>query len=306
MSIEQLLDRAGYLRRTGRTEEARVLRQQAQQLPSRVLDDPDYRRLKYIRYADDFLLGFVGTASRSRRRSSSNLPTFCKTQLRLELSDDKTLITHARSAAARFLGYDVTVMQDNRKHTNGRRSRQRRRQPAGATRRHSGEVSAIHEARRCRRIARELIHQSAFDIVTQYQSVYRGIVELLSDGAQPSRRGPSSRNHAALAHADAGGQTPHQRARGVPALSRPDSRMKMAHGEPDSKSGSNAKASLHWSLNGVGFRSHGASTPRLTIDSFRFGSPTRRRSCNDSSRRRANCAAAGTASRCITFARSKT
>ncbi len=72
----QLLDRAGYLRRTGRTEEARVLRQQAQQLPSRVLDDPEYRRLKYIRYADDFLLGFVGTAARSRDRSSSNLPTF--------------------------------------------------------------------------------------------------------------------------------------------------------------------------------------------------------------------------------------
>jgi len=170
----QLLDRAGYLRRTGRTEEARVLRQQAQQLPSRVLDDPDYRRLKYVRYADDFLLGFVGTRHEAET-IKQQLADFLKTQLRLELSDDKTLITHARSAAARFLGYHVTVMQDNRKHTNGRRSL-------------NGVVSLqvprdVIQAK-CQPYLKgggpahrsELIHQSAFDTVTQYQSVYRGIV----------------------------------------------------------------------------------------------------------------------------------
>jgi group II intron reverse transcriptase/maturase len=170
----QLLDRAGYLRRTGRTEEARVLRQQAQQLPSRVLDDPDYRRLKYVRYADDFLLGFVGTRHEAET-IKQQLADFLQTQLRLELSDDKTLITHARSAAARFLGYHVTVMQDNRKHTNGRRSL-------------NGVVSLqvprdVIQAK-CQPYLKgggpahrsELIHQSVFDIVTQYQSVYRGVV----------------------------------------------------------------------------------------------------------------------------------
>ena len=169
----QLLDRAGYLRRTGRTEEARVLRQQAQQLPSRMLDDPDYRRLKYVRYADDFLLGFVGTRHEAET-IKQQLADFLKTQLRLELSDDKTLITHARSAAARFLGYHVTVMQDNRKHTNGRRSL-------------NGVVSLqvprdVIQAK-CQPYVKgggpahrnELIHQSDFDIVTQYQSVFRGI-----------------------------------------------------------------------------------------------------------------------------------
>jgi len=169
----QLLDRAGYLRRTGRTDEARVLRQQAQQLPSRVLDDPDYRRLKYVRYADDFLLGFVGTRHEAET-IKQQLADFLKTQLRLELSDGKTLITHARSAAARFLGYHVTVMQDNRKHTNGRRSL-------------NGVVSLqvprdVIQAK-CQPYVKgggpthrsELIHQSDFDIVTQYQSVFRGI-----------------------------------------------------------------------------------------------------------------------------------
>jgi group II intron reverse transcriptase/maturase len=170
----QLLDRAGYLKRTGRTEEARVLRQQAQQRPSRVLDDPDYRRLKYVRYADDFLLGFVGTRHEAET-IKQQLADFLKTQLQLELSDAKTLITHARSAAARFLGYHVTVMQDNRKHTNGRRSL-------------NGVVSLqvpqdVIQAK-CQPYLKgggpahrsELIHQSVFDTVTQYQSVYRGIV----------------------------------------------------------------------------------------------------------------------------------
>jgi group II intron reverse transcriptase/maturase len=169
-----VLDRAGYLARTGRMEEGRVLRQQAQRLPSRVLDDPDYRRLKYIRYADDFLLGFVGTR-REAEGIKQQLAEFLQNQLHLELSTDKTLVTHARSAAARFLGYDVTVMQDNRQHTNGRRSingvvslRVPRDVLHGKCQPYMKRGGPWHRP--------ELINQSIFDIVTQYQSVYRGVV----------------------------------------------------------------------------------------------------------------------------------
>jgi len=174
VAYRSLLDRAGYLTRTGRAMEGRLLRQQAQQLPSRELDDPAYRRLKYIRYADDFLLGFVGTRAEADD-IRQQLSDFLQTQLRLTLSADKTLITHARSAAARFLGYDVTVMQDNWQHTNGRRAI-------------NGVVSlrvprAVLQAK-CQPYTKhggpwhrpELLHQSAFDIVSQYQSVYRGVV----------------------------------------------------------------------------------------------------------------------------------
>jgi retron-type reverse transcriptase len=45
------------LRKQGRMEEAKLLRQQMQQLPCQDPEDPDFRRLKYVRYADDFLLG---------------------------------------------------------------------------------------------------------------------------------------------------------------------------------------------------------------------------------------------------------
>lgn len=44
----------------GQKEAAHKIKQQAQKLPSIDPQDPDYRRLKYVRYADDFALAFVG------------------------------------------------------------------------------------------------------------------------------------------------------------------------------------------------------------------------------------------------------
>lgn len=54
------LDKTRALRQQGREEEALAIRKAAQRLPSQVLQDPAYRRLRYLRYADDFLLGFIG------------------------------------------------------------------------------------------------------------------------------------------------------------------------------------------------------------------------------------------------------
>jgi group II intron reverse transcriptase/maturase len=62
-AYEKLMHRASYLTRTGRKEEARVVRKQAQKLPSIDPYDPDYRRLRYCRYADDFLRATRGRTS---------------------------------------------------------------------------------------------------------------------------------------------------------------------------------------------------------------------------------------------------
>jgi hypothetical protein len=73
--------------------------------------DPNYRRLRYIRYADDFLLGFDGPREEAEE-IKTRLGTFLRDHLKLELSSEKTLITHARTEKARFLGYDVSTFDN--------------------------------------------------------------------------------------------------------------------------------------------------------------------------------------------------
>ncbi len=108
-------------RRRGDRADARELGKRLRELPSRDPMDPGYRRLKYIRYADDHLLGFTGSKAEAEQIKAS-LGTFLRETLGLELNQDKTLITHARSQPARFLGYDITVQHCNTRVTRGRRA----------------------------------------------------------------------------------------------------------------------------------------------------------------------------------------
>ena len=81
--------------------------------------DPGYRRLKYIRYADDHILGFIGPKAEAEA-IKARVAEFLRETLGLELNQDKTLITHARTQRARFLGYDISVWHCNTKITSGR------------------------------------------------------------------------------------------------------------------------------------------------------------------------------------------
>jgi hypothetical protein len=88
-------------------------------MPSVEPADPGYRRLRYSRYADDHILGFVGP-KREAEQVKDEIAVFLRDVLKLELSPAKTLITHARTGAARYLGYDIAVGHDQ---TVRRRSR---------------------------------------------------------------------------------------------------------------------------------------------------------------------------------------
>src|SRR5207245_8609227 len=100
----------------------RSLRQHRRTLPSMDLHDPGYRRLRYTRYADDVLLGFSGPKAEAVQ-IKQRLGQFLRDELKLELSESKTLITHARTGRARFLGYDiVTQYCDNKLDRRGRRT----------------------------------------------------------------------------------------------------------------------------------------------------------------------------------------
>jgi group II intron reverse transcriptase/maturase len=109
---KRLLGASQRQRQKGNTEEAERLRNEAQQLPSTVTDDPDFRRLHYVRYADDFLLGFIGPKMEAEA-IKQHLKMFLREALKLELSEEKTLITHARSEAARFLGYEISRLHED-------------------------------------------------------------------------------------------------------------------------------------------------------------------------------------------------
>jgi len=115
---DALLRRA---RRRGDRAEARRLFLEMRALPSTDPMDPGYRRLKYIRYADDHILGFTGPKAEAEE-IKARLAEFLRETLGLELNQQKTLITHARSQRARFLGYDITVQHSGTKISNGRRS----------------------------------------------------------------------------------------------------------------------------------------------------------------------------------------
>ena len=90
--------------------------------------DPGYRRLKYIRYADDHIMGFIGPKAEAEE-IKAKLAKFLRETLGLELNQHKTLITHARTQRARFLGY--------RRHASGtatRKSPSGRGRPTGKSR----------------------------------------------------------------------------------------------------------------------------------------------------------------------------
>jgi group II intron reverse transcriptase/maturase len=174
----RLMHRAAYLFKKGETQAAERLRRQAQQLPSQDPQDPHYRRLRYVRYADDWLIGFVGPKAEAEE-IKQQIAAFLRETLHLELSKEKTLITHAKRGAARFLGYEVTILQQNRKRTNTTRGTKCRSINGRVGLRLPWEV--LHK--QCERHLRngktihraELLGESDYTIVARYQKEYRGI-----------------------------------------------------------------------------------------------------------------------------------
>ncbi|WP_330253548.1 reverse transcriptase domain-containing protein [Nocardia sp. NBC_00565] len=114
---ERIRHRLARARRRGDRDMVRQWRARLARLPSVDCRDPGYRRLRYIRYADDVLLGFAGPKTEAED-IKQRLTRFMRNDLRLDLSQEKTLITHARTRAARFLGYEITTQTG----TGGRRT----------------------------------------------------------------------------------------------------------------------------------------------------------------------------------------
>lgn len=155
---------------------AKKLKIERRNIPSIDTKNADYRRLRYVRYADDFILGFNGSKEEAED-IKAEIALWLKANLKLDLSEEKTLITHAMTTAARFLGYDIKVQKANDYvDSTGRR---------GA----NGVVALFVPAevinKKCADYMKngktihigKLLHDDDFSIVATYGQEYRGVVQ---------------------------------------------------------------------------------------------------------------------------------
>jgi group II intron reverse transcriptase/maturase len=203
----RLNDQRQRARKRGDRASARKLLRQMRAVPCGDPMDPGYRRLRYCRYADDELLGFTGPKAEAEQ-IKDQLAAFLRDELALELSPAKTLITHARDDAARFLGYEITVRHDDSKITRGRRAPSGRRMLNGtiALRVPLDVVKAkcaLYRGRGQPWLRPALVNLSDYDIVRVYGAEYRGRSQLL-----PSGRRRLAAARAALERRDVDAQDP--------------------------------------------------------------------------------------------------
>ena len=163
-------------RRQGNLERIRALEKELRKHPSKTQDDPGYRRLRYIRYADDFLFGFAGPFEESHQ-IKDKVTSFLQTELKLTLSAEKTLMTHAHTGRARFLGYEIGIMYSSTKLDD-----RLRRSVNGAVGMYIPEDVIQAKRKRYLRDGKpihrpERQNESEYDIIVRYQGEYRGLVQ---------------------------------------------------------------------------------------------------------------------------------
>lgn len=85
-----------------------------QAIPALDQMDENYLRVKYVRYADDFVVCIIGSKGMAEE-IKGRIARFMSSELHLELNDDKTKITNLSDGNVRFLGYDISKSQENTK-----------------------------------------------------------------------------------------------------------------------------------------------------------------------------------------------
>lgn len=101
----------------------RQMRSEQRKLPTHPVQETSYKAIQYVRYADDFIVGVIGSHE-DAKKLKQDLTAFLKEKLGLTLSTEKTKITNT-AENARFLGYDISVSrsQDIKRLKNGKRQR---------------------------------------------------------------------------------------------------------------------------------------------------------------------------------------
>ena len=163
-------------KKSGDKRKVHQLKVERRSIPSVDPYDKNYRRCRYVRYADDFIIGFTGSKAEAEA-IKTRMRDFLKCELKLELSEEKTLITNAGSQAARFLNYDIKAQRsDDYVDPTGRRG-------ANGVIALFVPAKVIEDKRRSfmrkgKVIHRNvLLHDDDFSIVQRFQQEYRGLVQ---------------------------------------------------------------------------------------------------------------------------------
>ncbi len=163
-------------------EEYKRIRKELLKTPAKSQTD---KKIKYVRYADDFLIGVNGSRE-DCMEIKSQLTEFIGQTLKMELSDEKTLITHSNEYA-RFLGYDIRVRRDTKIKRVGKMKHSKRTlsnktelvapiadkihkfifSKGIAIQKPDGTLHPVHRP--------ELLHLTDLEIVSSYNSELRGI-----------------------------------------------------------------------------------------------------------------------------------
>ncbi len=181
LQYKRISNRIEKARKRGDLETAKRLEQDRRQFPSQDTHDPNYRRLQYCRYADDFILGFIGPKSEAEA-IKAKIGAFLRDKLHLEMHDQKTLITHARTQHARFLGYAISIRQSNSKLSQREQTTTYTRSVNGAIRLGlpwglAEERAKVYQNNGKVVSERRLVDSSVPHIIHTYQLRFRGLVQ---------------------------------------------------------------------------------------------------------------------------------
>jgi len=135
-------------------------------------------------------------------------------ELKLELSEEKTLITHARSDAARFLGYEITVRQENRKRTKNRVRGTKCRSINGHIGLRVPRTVLVDKSNRYKRRNKvmhraELVNESDYTIISTYQLEFQGIANYYQLAYNMHTLHYLRSRDGAIADKDVSAKTPH-------------------------------------------------------------------------------------------------
>lgn len=167
-------------------EKHKQLKKEIHKIPCRPQTN---KKFTFVRYADDWLAGVCGTREECEILKAE-IADFLNTELKLTLSEEKTLITHS-SEKVRFLGYDISVRRSQEikgyKMKNGkwRKSRSLHQKVALAIphtekiekfmfakkaiiQKENGEFKPVHRT--------ALLNQSDSEILEQYNAEIRGLL----------------------------------------------------------------------------------------------------------------------------------